>query len=484
MLYIVTNSGYIALSDGASMLAVSRGVIHGHLNVPCVSGVAGVGGHCYSIYGLGWSLLALPLYLLGLAAEWAFRLASPYSASTFAASFLNPLLAASTAFVLARFVFALSGSFRKAIAIAAIFGLATPAWPMTKDGFSEPLVMLLLLWAAYLLRHGRTPSQGDFVLAGSLLGFALLTRIDAAPEAAAVVLYGLWPENRRADLGRAAATIAPFVLIAATALAYNQARFGAIWRTGYESYGLSLAFHRSVAGFLTGLVGLLADPTRGLIWFVPAFVISVLMFLRFARFARAEASLCLGLFAIAWIEHANLFDSWQAGWSWGPRFLMAVLPFLLLPLTSLPIKSGLTCVAACLSGIGILINLGPVLVDYSRYFYAQSSGVNPGPWPQIYLWKSAMAVVGNATSGDIPSGRITELAPAGGAAILHGSTWLNSPDFWWFYLMHAHVHGRFVLLVLTLMLATLALLIWMMRRALGTPRDGSPTTARLLPAAT
>jgi hypothetical protein len=113
LVYAITASGYVALSDGASMLAVTSSIVHGHLDVPCSLGSPGVANRCYSIYGPGWSLVALPSYVVGLLVERHVYLVHAYSVSVFAVSFVNPILTAVAAFVLAKFVYALSGSVRK-----------------------------------------------------------------------------------------------------------------------------------------------------------------------------------------------------------------------------------------------------------------------------------------------------------------------------------------------------------------------------------
>jgi hypothetical protein len=152
---------------------------------------------------------------------------------------------------------------------------------------------------------------------------------------------------------------------------------------------------------------------------------------------------------------------------------MPVLPYLTLPLTALPAKSiRLRAPLVALTGLGLIVNLAPVLVSYTRYYYAELAGVKPG-WPQVYLWRSAVTVISNAASGHIPSGRTTQLAPAGAAAILQGSASLNSPDFWWFYLVRAHIHPGLVLLTLSTIFTSLIVLVWKLRQALVSRRNAA-----------
>jgi hypothetical protein len=465
LLYLITASGYVTLADGASMVAVTASLMHGHLDVPAGLGHVGVGGHAYSIYGLGWPLVNLPFYALGSSLQ-RFLPASGYSMSVAFSSFLNPVLVAGSAYALARFVRHLGGSVRTAVIVAAIFAVATPAWAFTKDAFSEPLVMLSLIAAAYLLRHGGQLTLGTAAAAGGLLGLAVLTRMDALPEVGLVALYGLWPSNRRTSALLWGALLLPLIAGGIVQLVYDQARFGNPFLTGYEYYGAGAGFQRSLGGVLSGLGSILVDPSRGIIWFIPVVIGAVLLWPRFLRRARAEALLAAALFGVAWLEHANLFTGWDAGWTWGPRFMIPVLPFILLPLCTLSPATFVSRLAMPILAVaGVAANIGPVFVNYSRYFYASSAGLSPGRWPQWYLDNAALGVIGNALFGRVPSGRISELAPSGNRAIVEGAASLNAPDFWWFFLVQSHVKTALVLVAVGALMVALLLLAGLTVRA-------------------
>src|ERR671926_795037 len=65
---LLFQQGEITVSDGATMYRTDKSIVqHASLTIPAHygNGIKGVGGHYYSKYGLGLSLLALPPYLLG-----------------------------------------------------------------------------------------------------------------------------------------------------------------------------------------------------------------------------------------------------------------------------------------------------------------------------------------------------------------------------------------------------------------------------------
>src|SRR5438445_8184045 len=84
--YLLGASGYIAFSDGASMIAVTGAFFHLHMSVPCDVGVHGINGLCFSKYGPAWSIVAIPFYASGLVAERLPHPSLPYSLPTVAAS--------------------------------------------------------------------------------------------------------------------------------------------------------------------------------------------------------------------------------------------------------------------------------------------------------------------------------------------------------------------------------------------------------------
>jgi hypothetical protein len=73
---------------------------------------------------------------------------------------------------------------------------------------------------------------------------------------------------------------------------------------------------------------------------------------------------------LAWLLALIFYGSWWAwdgGWSWGPRFLVPLIPISLLPLGYLPDGRGWRIATALLIGLGVLVQSLGLLVDHSRY---------------------------------------------------------------------------------------------------------------------
>jgi hypothetical protein len=152
----------------------------------------------------------------------------------------------------------------------------------------------------------------------------------------------------------------------------NLIRFGSFFKTGYHLAFPTLATLMSTP-LLTGMGGLLINPTVGILIYVPWVAMMPLLWRRFWRSYRNEAALVLGMSLANYIFFAK-YAAWSGGWAIGPRMLYAIIPFLIVPLAVLleqgpfvwrsvkgQITAGLCCAA-------LLIQL--VLLPYpeSRYF--------------------------------------------------------------------------------------------------------------------
>src|SRR5207248_3222251 len=80
----------------------------------------------------------------------------------------------------------------------------------------------------------------------------------------------------------------------------------------------------------TGVFGLLLSPGKGLLWYAPPVALSMWGFSRFWGRHAAQATF-VGVLAASLLVFFGLYVVWPGGGSWGPRFLMPLLPFAMLP---------------------------------------------------------------------------------------------------------------------------------------------------------
>ncbi|MBU0511469.1 MAG: hypothetical protein KKD28_08130 [Chloroflexi bacterium] len=419
------------------------------------SAVPGRGGYTYSKYGIGQSLAAVPLYLLGgiggglLTPEnhsqpegWAARLA---------VSMLNPLALAGCGWLLVRFGRALGyrTSTSRWIALAAIF--TSMAWPYVKTFYPQPGVMFLVLGAVYMAYRWRGTLDQHWLWGLSLAcGAAILFRLSTIIILPAIVLYLTLaaPAHRRWDW------ILPLAVGVAAALGvtagYNWLRFGSIFTTGYDEIAWTTPA-------ILGLYGLLVGPGKGILLYAPMLILGVAAWDLFARQHRAEFWLFTGLW-LSYLAFYAPYNFWTGGFNWGPRFLLPVLPLAFLPLGVL-LEDRNTRLARVLFAtffiIGLIVQIPAILVDHSRYLFQSFAGadisqaygqtilsVEHSPivrqWPVALDLLKAYSQTETWQQATLSLQAIADHAPdvPNGQALLQ-SEFLrrNTLDFWWLHIV-------------------------------------------------
>jgi len=343
VLYLIAYTGIIQSSDGLAVFATAesfarRGAIDSNqlLWMDNQQGNLGPDGDLYSRKGLGMALLALPL--VWLARLW------PAIGLTHAALLVNPLLTALTGALLYRAGLRMEWSRRTALITALTFGLATLAWPYSQTMFSDPVCAMGLFGAFYgLLSYSQTRRKRYLLAGGIAWGFAYLARVVNLITLPLYILalvvavaYGVGLVGRR-RLSLAVVLrlmlrrhwrpfvsfLVPVVVAGLVSLWWNWARYGSMWDSGY------VETERFNAVWLFGISGLLVGPARGLIWYSPALLLAVFGAVWFWRRERLVFIFALALSAIYVLIYGKWY-MWHGGYSWGPRFLVPIVPFLAL----------------------------------------------------------------------------------------------------------------------------------------------------------
>jgi len=205
--------------------------------------------------------------------------------------------------------------------------------------FSHAWTGSLLLAAAYLLvgpgeeLGPRAAAAGGFVLA-----LAAISEYPAAVVGAPLALAACWGRWRRL-LPLAAGALLP---LAALAL-YNGACFGSPWTLSSRMEALP-RYQRLAAQTFFGftpprpfaLAGLLFSPVVGLFFFNP--VLLPALAAPVAAWRGGRRRLAVAVAAAAWLLPVVMagYREWQGGASFGPRYLVLGIPFLVLGLGLLP----------------------------------------------------------------------------------------------------------------------------------------------------
>ena len=389
-------------------------------------------GRVFSNKAPGAALVALPGYLA------ARPFTGPPSAASLRPSLTCMRLAAATlpalllGVVLQGAALRLGATPARARFAAAVLLFATPLFAYGLLLFSHALVAACLFgaWAAFFVTGASARARRD-AIGGALLGLAVLAEYPAAVPAAVLVLCAVLPEPRRVIAVFAGAAPA-----AALLGVYDAVCFG-------SPLSLSSAFERAAAfrGLAaTGVFGiglpspsillrLLFDPSKGLLVFTPLLLLWPWAF----RGARGRLSRAGGV-ALALVPLSLLvlyagYPNWHGGFTVGPRYLVAALPFLVFPLA---FREG-GALEAGLAGASVLACVGTTLAfpfvpprfafpwgSFAANFYGKgltAPNVLHMVWPPAALVMPAAAVLAAAAALSLFHSKKRAVAFCAGLAI-------------------------------------------------------------------
>lgn len=349
--FLALMSGHIYARDEETLYQMADGIArHGEpLVSPEVWGI--VDSAAPSKHGLrptsyapGQPLAAAPLYWVGRAVGAA--AGPPYAVylNRFVVLAFNAFVTAATAALLFRFARALGYRGRVGAALVVCYGAGTFALIQARTFFAEPLTACLVLLSFLLLRLAtggdaadRRRQQLTLVGSGLAIGAALLVKIHAAlflPVLALYLLLATFPTLSlvrersawRSLLVRGLSWTAGFAAPLAALLLTNRWLYGSPFTTGYGDEAGNV-FTTPLA---TGLHGLLSSSGKGIIWYAPPLLLAAIGAPRFLRRFPREGIAILCAAAINLLFYARL-RYWHGDGAWGPRYLLIVLPWLLLP---------------------------------------------------------------------------------------------------------------------------------------------------------
>lgn len=411
--YLLSFSGRFHVMDELAVFTAGHNLAHhGRADInqliwtnhwtPNPPGIWGVDGNLYTKKAPGISFLAAPLIWLGRVI--------PGLNTVHAGLLTNSLVTALTAGLLFLWLVDLGFSRPAAMLTGLAYGLGTIAWVYARMFWESSLLALFFLGAVWAARRAAGPGRfrgGWLLLAGLFAAIGLSLRFEAAVAVGLIGLY-VWlgdftppsippaggeanPSPRRGVVSlfskkRGSCLLSPvsclpvfsslpyFILyllpslmMGAALLYFNWARFGSLTETGYSREILFRA--PWVGGY-----GLLFSPGRGLFIYAPL-TLSLFWGLRPAwrRLSRVYFGLVGSICLFYWLFYGSWF-AWGGSWGWGPRFLLPVLPLLMLFVAE-PIErvvtrrsAGLGLLLLVLAGLSLAVNLLGIAVDFNEHF--------------------------------------------------------------------------------------------------------------------
>jgi len=286
-------------------------------------------------------------------------------------SLLNIILAALCVFVFFCTIKALTRSDRAALFTGILLAFGSLLLPYSGTCFSELLATFFAMLSFYLLVYTKVVnhfrSSLYLWLSGLFLGLAAATHITAVLFVPFFGLYGAFADHNNPEvsadpasrssramnpgdsrsilcrlkdmtrddiktvLGNAFLFLAGIGPILALLGYFNFIRFGSVFETGHTlgdtpefGYGVFVAPWE-------GLGGLLFSAGKGLLFYCPAIIPALILWRPFHRKYRFLSLTILGaaLFRLLFIATRS---DWHGGFGIGPRLMVMIIPFLLLPL--------------------------------------------------------------------------------------------------------------------------------------------------------
>ena len=288
---------------------------------------------------------------------------------------VNPLAMAILAVVFFLFSNRLSRKRKQSLVLTLALGCCTIIWPYSSSYWTQPVTTLSLFSALYSLHLFKEESlQRYIVFAGLLLGFSILTRFETIVLVPFFLIYAVsaaYPDRSRIlrTVGRFLAVFCIFVLLL---MFWNYYRFGGVLDTGsghQQHFGGT--FRGNLAESIpANLIGL----NRSIFVYSPALLLGLLAFPALYRRRRILAMVTTLIIVTVFLLYSKI-GMWDAACSWGPRFLVILTPFLLLPASIIRFDARwkrrllliLAIVGFCIQLIAVLVphQLG-VISDYYK----------------------------------------------------------------------------------------------------------------------
>jgi hypothetical protein len=242
------------------------------------------------------------------------------------AAAIAKLMAALSVALLYLLLAEIAGDLRVAVGLALVFAFATPHFPIHAGGLWTHNVAMPLTITAMLLIVAR---DGRHAWAASIpLGLAFVTRPTTAPVIGLLTAY-VARQRPRALPVHAAIGLAIFVVF----VAWSVYMYGTALPPYYKGYHVGWKPRMQINGpTADSLLGNLVSPNRGLFVFAPILGFSLWgMALAFRSTDERAALLRTLTFVVLvhWLMISSIVLWWWAGWSFGPRNFMDVLPALM-----------------------------------------------------------------------------------------------------------------------------------------------------------
>ncbi len=346
--YYLTNAGWFKTGDEGSMLKVAKQIVeNGQIGFHSDTLPdekhhedyyhKGTDGRFYYKWGLGQSLVEVPFYLLHHLVWGPY----PYEKGTVSESDANRISELVLLFLCPSIISAigcvivfcmgrrLGYSERSSILLSLLYGLGTMVWPYAKSLSSDTTLNVAILGSVFAaVSYVKSYSKYWLAVSGACLGFAIITKAISIVVVPPIIFYAMIASRSKASrLDILLYFMPPLMAFVGFQLWHNVIRYGSFWQFGYQLGWGALGFSTPL---YVGMWGLFASPGKSFFLYSPVAILGLASAWQFYRKRKPEALLFLGIIILITLPHA-LWCLWAGDWAWGPRFLLTITPFMILP---------------------------------------------------------------------------------------------------------------------------------------------------------
>jgi hypothetical protein len=227
-----------------------------------------------------------------------------------------------------------------AVTVSIVLAFGTLLWPYSGTFFSEPLAILFILLSFnFLIQNDKSflltdqvLSYKNIVYSGMALGMAFTTHVSAILFFPFFLLYALYlyyeGSIRFQRLYKPAFYFGMgFGIFAILHMYYNYIRFGDIFEVGRRAEIIYSHFIFPCKS----LYGLLLSAGKGIFLYNPIVILSLFCYRSLQKNHKFLSMMFLGMiiFRVVFIASDS---NWHGGFCLGPRHLLMIIPFLLIPI--------------------------------------------------------------------------------------------------------------------------------------------------------
>ncbi|MGI0011207.1 MAG: glycosyltransferase family 39 protein [Nitrosopumilaceae archaeon] len=263
---------------------------------------------------------------------------------------------------------------RNSTMLALLFGFTTILWAYSKTSLNGvPVTFFVLLGFLFFRKFQKNQSPINLIFCGASYGFGFLVRQDAFLFILPLFFFLIYEiTQQHSKIKKILAFTLPLIPFYVIYRVIDFIRVGTTAEAGIATSASTVVSIGSGGNPIhEGIFGLLLSPGAGLLIFAPILLTIFFAFPDFYKRNKRECILLLS-FAALFLIHYGPNGHWHGFVAWSARYLLPIVPFLLLPLgASLEKRKNLIFKSALLVlvTLGVFFNLAYVVQDVSWFVW-------------------------------------------------------------------------------------------------------------------